>query len=268
MKKLALLLLVSLLLASCSPSPQSIVNAWQDSLNKGDIDSTLALLADDAIVTIIPAGPDGDGIYNGQSEIRGWYETIVSGKGTGALSNCKTEGKTVACKSTYSDEGLKAMGVDFIEGDWVATLQNGKIQSYTFTITPDSLAKFPPPPEAVTEPTTVSTTEERIISAEKLTGNWKGKRGDYIVLHKFGANGSLVVSVSGIGVIGSGPYVFEGNLLKFEDSTGDCAGLIGRYEVYGLYEGEKLTQLRFVVNGQDPCSDRRKTLDGNSLTLD
>lgn len=56
-------------------------------------------------------------------------------------------GETVTCLDKYEDEGLKAMGVDFIEGEWAAVFRDGKIQSYTFTMTPESLAKFPPPPE-------------------------------------------------------------------------------------------------------------------------
>jgi hypothetical protein len=235
-------------------------------LNNGDIDLTRAFLAGDAVITIIPAGPDGDGVYNGQTEIRGWYETIVSSQGGGTLSNWNVRGEVITCKSTYSDDGLKAMGVDFIEGDLVATVQDGKIQSYTFTISPESLAKFPPPPETVIEPTAEAQTEVRITSAEMPVGNWKGKSGDYVVLHKFGADGTLVVNVSGVGVIGSGPYVFEEDLLKFEDATSDCTGLIGKYEVYGVYLGNELTQLRFVMVEQDPCTDRRKTLNGKSLT--
>jgi hypothetical protein len=131
-----------LLLTSCGPSPQEVVNSWQESLNNGDIDLTRAFLAGDAVITIIPAGPDGDGVYNGQTEIRGWYETIVSSQGGGTLSNCNVRGEVITCKSTYSDDGLKAMGVDFIEGDLVATVQDGKIQSYTFTISPESLANL------------------------------------------------------------------------------------------------------------------------------
>jgi hypothetical protein len=61
-------------------------------------------------------------------------------------------GATIACLDTYADEGLKSMGVDFIEGAWVAVIKDDKIQSYTFTTTPESLAKLSPPPEPTQEP--------------------------------------------------------------------------------------------------------------------
>lgn len=173
MKKLTLLLFVAILLTSCGPAPQDVVNLWQAALNKGDIDATLSYLAEDATVTIIPPA-DGDGIYNGHAEIRGWYEAIVAGKGSGILSNCKVDGETITCLSTYAEEGLKAMGVDFIEGSWVAVFRDGKIQSYTFTITPESLAKFPPPPEPTAEPRPEPTSAPLGAPVSgQLAGIWK-----------------------------------------------------------------------------------------------
>jgi len=256
-----LLGILVILLSACGPAPQSVVNSWQEALNKGDIDAALSYLADDATVTIAPPGPDGDGVYNGHAEIRGWYETIAAGKGTGALKDCKIEGETVTCVSTYADEGLKAMGVDFIEGDWVATMRDGKIQSYTFTITPESMAKFPPPPEP-----TPSISEMRLTTAEAIAGKWDAKYGDYVVVHEFKANSTVIVAIAGIGTISSGPFVFEDDLLKFEDRSGDCAGIVGKYEVYGTYEGDQLVQLRFALVGEDLCPDRKATLDGNTMT--
>ena len=61
------------------------------------------------------------------------------------------------------------------------------------------------------------------------------------------------------------PYLFEGDLLKIEDATGDCMGIVGRYEVYGIYEGGELSKLRFSLDGDDACTERRNTLDGQTL---
>jgi ketosteroid isomerase-like protein len=263
MKRLTTLWIFAILLTACVPKPQDIFDAWQEDLNKGDIEAALSHLADDVVVSVVPAGPDGDGMYEGQDEVRGWYETIVAGKGAGTLSDCQADGDTFTCVSSYADEGLKAMGVDFIQGSWVAVVHDGKIQSYTFTISPESLAKFPPPPTAA--PAEPLVEEVRITAAETLVGNWMGKSSEYSVLHRFQADGRLVVSVSGYGTIGTGPYLFEGDLLKFEDATGDCMGIVARYEVYGIYEGGELSKLRFVLDGDDACTERRNTLDGQTL---
>ena len=129
--------------------PMSVVNAWHDALNGYDIDAALSYLADGAEVTIVPPLDGGSGVYSGKEEIRGLYEGFVAANFSCALSDCQVDGETVTCIDTYTDDGLKAMGVDFIEGEWVAAVREGKIQSYTYTISAESLAKFPPPPEAV-----------------------------------------------------------------------------------------------------------------------
>jgi len=262
MKKFAIFCFVAILLTACGPKSQDIVDAWQEDLNKGDIEAALSYLADDVVVSITPPGPDGDGVYEGKDEVRGWYETIVAGKGAGTLSDCQADVDTFTCVSSYSDEGLKSIGVDFIEGSWVAVVHDGKIQSYTFTISPESLAKFPPPP---TEPAEPLVEEVPITTSETIVGRWVAKSGDHSVLHIFQESGILVVSVSGYGTIGAGPYRFEDNLLKIEETSGDCIGIVGRYEVYGIYEGGELSKLRFVLNGDDACTERRETLDGQTL---
>lgn len=263
MKRLTILWIFAILLTACGPKPQDIVDAWQEDLNKGDIEAALSHLADNVVVSITPPGPGEDGVYEGQDEVRGWYETIVAGKGVGALNDCQVDGDTYTCVSNYTDEGLKSIGVDFIEGSWVAVVHDGKIQSYTFTISPESLAKFPPPPTAT--PAEPLVEEVPITTSETIVGRWVAKSGDHSVLHIFQESGILVVSVSGYGTIGTGPYLLEDNLLKLEETSGDCMGIVARYEVYGIYEGGELSKLRFELDGDDACTERRNTLDGQTL---
>jgi hypothetical protein len=265
--------LLCVLLYACSPSPENVADAWQAALNKGDVDGALTYLAEDAEVRIAPPGPDGDGIYSGHAEIRGWYETIQASKGAGSLKDCKVTGDQLACLSSYTDEGLKAMGVDFIAGDWEAKLKDGKIQSYTFTISDESLAKFPPPPEPTAiplpepEPTTTPAppVEVRLDAPEALLGKWIGRNGDYEVRHEFRADGSLPVIVTGIGLISNSRYWFEDGLLKIEDRTGDCMGIVGSYEIYATYVAERPVELRLVLVGEDECADRKGTLAGKTM---
>jgi hypothetical protein len=257
MKRLGIILMLVILLTACGPKPQDVIDGWQQELNKGYIEAALSYLAEDVVVSVSPPGPGEDGVYEGKQELRNWYATIVATKGKGTMRDCKADGDSYTCISRYEDEGLRSIGVDFIEGSWVAIVQDGKIQSYTFTTSPESLAKFPPP-EPVVE-------EARITTPETLVGSWVAKSGNISVLHMFQANGTVVASIPGYGTISTGPYVFEDDLLKFEDRTGDCMGIVALYEVYGIYEQGELSKLRFVLVGEDACGERRETLNGQTL---
>lgn len=264
-----LLAMVLAICAGCAApqpaDPLALVNSWQAALNAGDVDKALSFLAEDAMVTIVPAGPDGDGVYSGRAEIRGWYQTVAGGKGTGALRDCQTAGDTVTCLSTYADDGLKGMGVDSIQGQWVATLRDGRIQSYTFTISPESLAKFPPPPTAEPAATSTPSPEVRVLAADALVGRWEARYKTYVVLHEFKADGAMTVHVSGVGQISTGRYWFESELFRIEDQTGDCKGIVGSYRAYVVSASEQPVELRFVLEGEDACADRRNTLTGAPL---
>ena len=140
---LAILVLPGALYAQ-ETDPLSVVDSWLEALNTGDVDAALSYLADDAQIT-------SDQVYTGKQGIRGWYESIVGANAASTLSDCQVDGETVTCNNVYTDDGLQAIGVDFLEGELVLVVRDGKIQSYTFTMSPESLAKLPPPPETLAE---------------------------------------------------------------------------------------------------------------------
>ncbi len=133
--------------------PLSIVDAWVAALNAGDIDGALSYVADDAVVTIVPPQPGTSGVFTGKGEIRGWYETIVGEHGVTTLSDCQVDGETVTCVNTYAADSITAMGLDSLVAEWVAVVRDGKLQSYSWTITDESLAELMAvmPPQAMPE---------------------------------------------------------------------------------------------------------------------
>jgi len=133
------------------PDPMSIINAWVEALNAGDIDGALSYLADDAVVTIVPPAPGTSGVFTGKGEIRGWYEGIVGEHGVTTLSDCQVDGETVTCVNTYTGDSFTSMGIDSVVAEWVAVVRDGKLQSYSWTMTDESLAALMAamPPEAV-----------------------------------------------------------------------------------------------------------------------
>ena len=136
--------------------PLAIVNSWLERLNAGDVDAALSYLADDAQIT-------SDKVYTGKEEIRGWYEAQVEANAVSTLSDCQVDGETVTCQSVYTDDGLQAMGVDSLEGELVLTVSDGKIQTYAFTMSPESLAKLPPPPQTLAETGGGSVSPDQVV---------------------------------------------------------------------------------------------------------
>jgi hypothetical protein len=120
--------------------PMSIIDSWVEALNAGDIDAALSYLADDAVVQILPPAPGTSGVFTGKGEIRGWYEAVVGQHGETALSDCQVDGETVNCVNTYAEDSFRSLGIDSVVGEWVAVVREGKLQSYTFTMSDASLA--------------------------------------------------------------------------------------------------------------------------------
>jgi ketosteroid isomerase-like protein len=103
---------------------EAIVQGFIGALNAGDVEGALAFLADDAVVQIIPPPePAGDGLFTGKEEIRGWYEFQAEGNSSNELSHVHINGDQVTALIRFSDEGLKQMGVDFLDNEWVATVE-------------------------------------------------------------------------------------------------------------------------------------------------
>jgi ketosteroid isomerase-like protein len=135
--------LLALPVALCAqePDPMPVINAWLEALNAGDIDGALSYLADDAVVTIVPPPEPGtSGVFTGKEEIRGWYEGIVEEHGVTTLSDCQVDGETVTCVNIYTGDSFTSMGIDSAVAEWVAVVRDGKLQSYSWTMSEESLA--------------------------------------------------------------------------------------------------------------------------------
>ena len=141
------MLMLPAALSAQETDPVAIVNSWVEALNAGDVDAALSYLGDDVQIT-----PSPGTTYTGKEEIRGWYETLVAGSSVNTLSDCRVDGENVTCHTVFADDGLQAAGVDSIEGELVLVVRDGKIRTYTFTPSPESLAalaQLPPPPQAL-----------------------------------------------------------------------------------------------------------------------
>jgi len=136
-------------LAACSPSPdlEEVVNSWNDALNIGDVEAALEYLDDNAVITIVPPPAGISGIFNGKEQIRGWYEGNAALNGFNEMVDIQVKGDIVTWTSKFGMDEWRKIGVESLDVLGEGVIVDGKFQSYTVTIPPESLAKLPPPPE-------------------------------------------------------------------------------------------------------------------------
>jgi hypothetical protein len=149
MRKLSLpiLILVTLLAfavpAAAAPDPLSVVNDWSTALLGGNFAAAANLLADNPTVSIVPpeiAPPPGT--YKGQAEVRAWLHFALSiHPKIATVTPFQVSGDKVTGRTREENDVLKQLGVDFIEHDDTFTIQNGKIVSISYVVTPESMLK-------------------------------------------------------------------------------------------------------------------------------
>jgi hypothetical protein len=100
--------------------------------------------------------------YTGKAEIRAWLEGQAAANAQTSRGECTVEGETVTCDASYTSDTLQAKGVDVLEGELSVTVVDGKIQSYAFTPSPESVTRLQSAAMPATLPETGGTTQARI----------------------------------------------------------------------------------------------------------
>ena len=134
-------------------TPEEVVTAMIEAENAGDLEAQIALFADDAVYAILPPPPDMPEPIVGTDAIRARRAGVAAVNGESSTEITQVDGNIVTTLSRYSDDGIKSMGLDYIEGVEEYVIEDGKITSYTWTMTDESLAKLQAamPPETLPE---------------------------------------------------------------------------------------------------------------------
>ena len=111
------------------------------------MEAALEYMDDNAVITIVPPPAGISGIFNGKEQIRGWYEGNVALNGFNEIVDIQVNGDIVTWTSKFGMDEWRKIGVESLDVLGEGVIEDGKFQSYTVTIPPESLAKLPPPPE-------------------------------------------------------------------------------------------------------------------------
>lgn len=109
-----------------------ILTAVYDAVEANDLDAAVDLLADDFVLTLIPAPRDTNGVFIGKDAARSWYEVLAGGHGRFEISDVTVVGNRAVAKLLFWDEHFEEMGVAPAEYEGVSIAHHGKLKSLTW----------------------------------------------------------------------------------------------------------------------------------------
>lgn len=121
---------------------ETIYKAQYEALNAGDLEGSLALLAEDMITVALPPPPGVDPVQVGKEAIRKANEVLISLHNHTEFTDFQVNGETANFRAVATDDFLKSIGVAYIELSGTAVVQNGLVVSETWLVSKESLARL------------------------------------------------------------------------------------------------------------------------------
>jgi ketosteroid isomerase-like protein len=135
---LAMMFVLSSPLRAQETGPESVVAAFYEALNAGDVDAVAVFYADDATVHF----PDDDETLTGAEEILPWIEWLVGVNFVIEAESIQVEGDTVTVAIRTWADPSRELGIAPLEGRDVYVVKDGQIASQTSAYTEESKAKI------------------------------------------------------------------------------------------------------------------------------
>jgi len=122
--------------AAQKSAPLAVVDTYL--ANLGNVEAQMALIADDAVMRIIPAPPNTpDGVWSGKDQVRQYFEFAkMQNPKVERLGSPTVEGDTVTMTVRVLVNDFREWGIGAVEHTYVAVVQGGKIKSFTFIMAP------------------------------------------------------------------------------------------------------------------------------------
>lgn len=128
--------------AAQETDPAGVVEAIYAEIEDQDVDAAVALLAEDAVLTLVPPPAGLDGTFIGKAEIGEWYEGLAADNGRFEFSDISVNGNTATMKLLFYSGFFDSLGISPAEFDGVAVVQDGLLKSLSFVFTPEFGAKM------------------------------------------------------------------------------------------------------------------------------
>jgi len=122
--------------------PWEVVVVSLKAFDCGDLEGSLAYWADDAVVRLIGVPPGERDTHHGKEEVYAWFQSLSAEHFEIQEELVRADGDTLTAKALSWSDRTRQLGVAPLEATEVYVVQNGKIASLTWTITPQSEAKL------------------------------------------------------------------------------------------------------------------------------
>ncbi|MEP7290372.1 MAG: nuclear transport factor 2 family protein [Chloroflexota bacterium] len=102
--------------------------------DSNDVDGAVAAFAEDAVVTL-PTG-----VFDTPDAIRGWQQELADGNFHIEPVGVAVHGNTVTWTGDIYLDAFRNMGIAAMGGIWSLVIEDGKIETFDFTFTPEAFA--------------------------------------------------------------------------------------------------------------------------------
>ena len=123
-------------------NPAEVVAAVYAAVGKGDLKLAVSMLADDAVLVLIPP-PEGQGsTFIGKEKIGAWFEELSAMNVHFVFSDISVAGNTASMKLAFYADFFENLGISPAEFDGVIVAQEGLWKSASWVFTPEFRVKM------------------------------------------------------------------------------------------------------------------------------
>ena len=246
---------VLLILAACQPPPEAAGDRYMDAVVRNDADAMVATISDDTVM-IVDGGPFFHNEITGKQAMQEYLQgNAATGFKLERTGDAVVAGNQVTYPNRFALDVFREVGVEWINGADVVTVENGKVTRDVWTIDEASIQELAAAFAALEG-----------LTADKLAGTWRKDWGTGIgvsdMRYRDDGTYELIRYIAGGPTVwDAGTYAVDGDRVTL--TTGEAhyckVGDLGVYQVVMTDDG-RLEQTTI----EDGCWRRKPPGEGTT----
>lgn len=245
-------------LTSCAAPPLAVGNKYMDAVVRNDADAMVALLSDD-MVMVVDGGPFFHNELTGEEALRQYMQgNAATGFQLELTGDPMVAGNQVTYPDRFAMDVFRDVGVEWINGVDVVTVENGKVTRDVWTIDEASVQELGAAFAALEG-----------LTAEKLAGTWRADGGADLgvtdMTYREDGTYQMIRYVAGGEVLwDEGTFAIDGDKVTLTTTVAHYCK-VGDSGVYQLVIGEDGSLENTPL--EDPCWRRKPPVDVLTMEL-